>query len=101
MRILLSVPLLLETALHGEMELMPVQMTSHPNTDEAKWLEFLKPQGRRIPLAPKQIERCQAYMRDNKTEALSEDGITAFTINGNALAECLPDVVEIANECEV
>ncbi|EKD97767.1 MAG: hypothetical protein ACD_23C00750G0008 [uncultured bacterium] len=100
MQIVLTVPLFVETALHGTLELMPVQITSRPGTEDAKWFEFLKPKGQRIPLAPKEIERCQAYMRNYDTEALSEDGINAFTINGNALVECSPDLVDVAYEME-
>ena len=100
MQILLTVPLCIETALQGTLELMPVRMTSHPSTKQATWLEFLKPQGQRIPLAPKQIERCQVYMRSNNTEALSEDGSNAYTIEGNALVECLPDMVDVACQLE-
>ena len=100
MQIVLTVPLFVETALQGKLELMPVLMKSRPSTNQTKWTEFLKPEGQRIPLAPRQVERCQVYMRNYETEALSEDGSTAFTIEGNALVECLPEAVEVFDEQE-
>jgi hypothetical protein len=72
---------------------LTVQMERLPCKTPEKWQEFLKPNGQRIPLSPKQIERCQSYMRSYRTDALSEDAMTAFTIEGNALVECLPDSI--------
>lgn len=100
MQIVLTVPLFVETALQGVLEFLPVQMTTCPSKNLTKWTEFLKPDGQRIPLAPRQIERCQSYMRSYETEALSEDGCTAFTIDGNALVECLPEVVGVVDQLE-
>lgn len=100
MQIILTVPLIVETALQGQLELLPVHMTSRPSTDPAKWSAFVKPQGQCIPLAPKEVERCKAYMRSHETEALSEDASTAFTIDGNALLECQPDVVDVDHQPE-
>lgn len=94
MQIILTFPLFVQTALHGKLELMPVLMKSRPSTNQTKWIEFLKPEGQRIPLAPQQVERCQNHMRIYNTDAMSEDGSTAFTIEGNALVECLPEAVD-------
>lgn len=80
---------------------MPVHMTGQPpSADPSSWLRFLKTGGIRIPIAPADAERCQRYMRQHSTEALSEDGVTAYTIAGNALVECLPDALSAVDACE-
>lgn len=93
MQTIATSPLAVETAFHGPIELLPVYMDiQRPSEIPAKFLQFLKPGGRRIPVSPRQADRIQRYMGSNSTEALTEDGLTAFTIAGDALVECLPEV---------
>lgn len=98
MQLKLTPGLTIETAMQGELELMPVVMKiTNPSETPSLWLKFLKTQGRRIPISPAAIAQCQRYMRQHGTEALSEDGIVAYTIASNALVECLP---EVCNPCQ-
>lgn len=93
MQLLLTVPLAVETELHSAIELLPVQMDiKRPSNIPELWLRFLKTEGKRIPVSPKQADRIQRYMLEHRTEALSEDGLQAFTISGDALVECVPEV---------
>lgn len=86
-------PLVVETAMSGEIEFKPVQLADPmPSETPDLWLRFLKREGKRIPLSPLTANKCQRYMRQHNTEALSANGIEAFTIAGNALIECLPEV---------
>lgn len=91
MQILLCLPLVIKTKAGKTLELNPVVMSAKPSDDSATFLKFLKTEGDQIVISEKEAERCQRYMRDNKTEALSEDGVTAYTICGDMLVECLPD----------
>lgn len=101
MQIHLTPPLVVKTALGTRLELMPVHMQDpKPSSVPDRWLRFLKTEGKRIPISPTEAERCQRYMRQHETEALSEDAETAYTIAGNALVECLPDALAQDNSCE-
>lgn len=93
MQILLTVPLKVQTAARKTIELLPVIMgNARPSEDPGLFVRFLKKDGVRIPISPNEVLSVQRYMISNRTEALSEDGVRAFTIAGNALVECLPDV---------
>jgi hypothetical protein len=93
MQLLITPPLNVQTAMAGILEMMPVRVDiSKPSKVPELWLRFLKTGGRRIPLSPVEASRCQQYMQQHNTEAISEDGITAFTVAGNSLIECLPEV---------
>lgn len=98
MQLLITVPLFIETAMQSKLELMPVVMKTMPSSQPALYTRFIKAGGQRIPLSPNEINRCQRYMKGNDTEALSEDGSTAFTISGTALVECSPENIEQLEE---
>lgn len=93
MQLKLVPPLVIDTATHGEIELLPVVMeTGRPSDTPALWLKFLVPSGFRIPVGPREIDKCQRYMSTHGSEALSPDGEIAFTVAGNALIQCSPEV---------
>lgn len=90
-----KVSIQVQTALGFEMSLHPVQLNGvMPSTTPESWLKFLKSGGRRIPVSPRQIHAVQAFMRQHGTEALTPDGVTAFTVATNSLLECNPEQVE-------
>lgn len=93
MQIHLTVPITVHTAKKRKLELLPVIQDIPRPSDDANLLgRFLKPGGVQVPLLPGQSALIQSYMLRNKTEALSEDGIVAFTLQGDMLIECLPEV---------
>ena len=94
MHLHLTIPLGITASNHSRLDFLPVVMTSTPSKSSATWLDFLKPAGLRIPLNPTELDRCQQYMRKHGTEALSEDGIQAFTVAGDELIECIHDDFE-------
>ena len=101
MQLILSTPLRIETAMDGELEVVPVHMnvpSLHANT--AAWHSFLKKDGRRIPVSRDVSYRISAYMSKHDTSAVSEDGVTAYTVAGNFLLECLPHAVTQPEICE-
>lgn len=92
MQLILTIPLTLGTKGH-ELDLLPVHMSNgFPSKDSKTWLKFLKAGGRRVQLSSTDANKAQAYMKQNGTEALSEDGEIAFTIAGDNLVECDPQV---------
>lgn len=97
MKLILTAPLRIKTLAGKQLELMPVPMRNgFPSGTVAPWenlwCKFLKAGGQRMPCDGADINRVQAYMRQHGTEALSEDGEVAFTVAGNALVECCPEV---------
>lgn len=96
MNLVLTTPLRISTALGTVLELLPVAMAiglpSQYRQDPSLFVRFLKRNGQRVPIAPRELDRVQAYMARHATEALSEDGERAFTVHGNALVECVPKV---------
>lgn len=93
MQLKLVPPLVVQTAMHGELEFLPVAMDNgFPSTTPALLLKFLVPQGHRIPISPREADRCQRYMKQHGSEALSHDSELAFTVAGNALIQCNPEV---------
>ncbi len=90
MLIHITPPLKVSAATGSDIEVMPVVMETLPSCSDDQWASFLKPDGRRIPLSPKEAQKVQEYMRQNRTDAVSEDSNVAFTVSGNALVECLP-----------
>lgn len=97
MKLILTAPLRIKTLAGRTLDLLPVPMANGFPSGTCSpwknlWCEFLKPQGLRLPCDGADINRVQAYMRQHGTEALSEDGEIAFTVAGNALVECLPEV---------
>lgn len=105
MKIKLTAPLFVRTKRSRKLELLPVPMkngfpsgTTSPY--KSQWAEFLKPAGQRLPLQVEDVNRIQSYMRRHGTEALSEDGTTAFTIAGCELVECDPAVCGDVDDAE-
>jgi len=96
MNLVLTEPLRISTALGTVLKLLPVAMAiglpSQHRQDPSLFVRFLKRNGQRVPISPRELDRVQAYMARHATEALSEDGKRAFTDEGNALVECLPQV---------
>lgn len=90
MLIHLTPPLAVSAATGRTLELMPVIMDTLPGRSDDQWAAFLKPDGQRIPLSPREVQRVQSYMQLNRTDAVSEDAKVAFTVSGTALVECLP-----------
>lgn len=73
--------------------LLPVAMAhATPSTNPTLWRKFVKLGGRVLPISLEDTQRVREYMRSHGTEALSEDGVCAFTLNGVFLAECEPGV---------
>lgn len=73
--------------------LLPVAMAhATPSTNPTLWRKFVKLGGRVLPISLEDTQRVREYMRSHGTEALSEDGVCAFTLNGDFLAECEPGV---------
>ncbi len=94
MQIHLTPPLIIQTLNGRSLELLPVVMAGLPTSDPKVFIEFLKLRGKRIPIDEVESDKCQRFMRQHQTEALTEDGETAFTVT-DALVECQPD---LANE---
>ena len=97
MKLILTAPLRIKTLAGKTFELLPVPMANgFPSGTvppwPSLWSDFMKPGGRRMACDGADINRVQAYMGQHGTEALSEDGVTAYTVHGNALVECLPEV---------
>ncbi len=97
MKLILTSPLRIKTLAGQTLELLPVPMANgFPSGTVAPWsnlwCEFLKLGGRRLQCDGADINRVQDYMRTHGTEALSEDGESAYTVAGNALVECCPAV---------
>ena len=96
MHTLLTAPL--QLSVNGKtMMFLPVPMTNgfpsrSLSASGGLWIRFLKSNGRRIELDEKDTSRVRAYMRQHGTEALTEDGNTAFTVAGYVLQECDPSV---------
>lgn len=94
MQLELTGPLIVRPLQGGKLELLPVRMEKLPTWKPAVFTGFLKPQGQRIALTPRDIDAVQAYMRQYSTDAVSEDGLIAFTLSQDGLLECLPDTAE-------
>ncbi len=76
-----------------QLQLMPAPMKNgFPSREPRLWLQFLRADGQRLAISTTDCKRVQAYMREHGTEALSDDGVTAFTIASNSLIECRPAV---------
>ena len=97
MKLIMTAPLRVKTLAGKQLDLMPVPMrngfpsgTCEPWNNQ--WCEFLKAGGQLLPCDGVNISLVQAYMRQHGSEALSEDGEVAFTVAGNALVECCPEV---------
>lgn len=93
MQLLITTPLTVQTCTGQALELLPVPMhIGTPSRHSSLFARFLKRQGRRLALTASEAAKVQAYMRQHGTEALSEDGDVAWTLCGDGLAECLPEV---------
>lgn len=99
MKLIITAPLRIKTLSGKTLDLLPVPMAyGFPSGTCAPgknlWSKFLKPQGLRLACDGADISRAQSYMQQHGTEALSEDGEVAFTVAGNALVECLPEICD-------
>lgn len=92
MELLLTSSLNIRTKSGALLELMPVVMTTMPSSNPATFVNFLKTGGSRIEIDEAVADKIQRYMTKHRTEALSTDGLIAFTIAGTALVECNPDI---------
>lgn len=101
MELLNSQPLHVQTASLGEIKVQPVRMNSPSyQIKTSAWLSFLKKDGQRIPVSRTEAYKVSHYLGVHKTDAVSFDGKTAFTVAGNFLVECLPSVFEQRELCE-
>ncbi len=80
------------------MEMMPLRMQGPMPSlsgDDA-WKAFVVPGGKSISISMEDAERTRFYMGRHHTEAVSEDGVTAYTLQGRRLLECNPAYNEVA-----
>lgn len=96
MQLKLTTPLETKVLPRKKLELLPVRMDVLPSSAPSTWALFMRPNGARLCCAAGEAARIQDYMRLHGTEALSEDGETAYTLHGDCLVECNPDA--LANE---
>jgi hypothetical protein len=90
-------PLIVQIGDGPRLAMLPVHLDAGftQNDDHVavwQWSEFLKPGGKTFELALAEAERVTAYMQLHETEALSPDGLSAFTIGDANLVECNPAV---------
>ncbi|NCT98724.1 MAG: hypothetical protein GXD23_15260 [Comamonadaceae bacterium] len=72
--------------------LLPVRLAcSAPSKHPDIWRKFMKLGGRVLPISKDDTERVRIYLRHHGTEAVTADGAIAFTLNGDFLAECVPE----------
>ena len=93
MQVLLTASLDIVAIKRRKLGLLPVIMNVVPTHGTEAWLKFIKKNGVRYACTPETIGQVQAYMARQNTAAVSDDGDVAFTVEGNELVECLPDVV--------
>lgn len=92
MHLQLTPPLTIRTKSNQSMDLLPVPMKQgFPSKIPGLWLAFLSPE-KRVELDPDTLQKVQSYMARHGTEAVSADGLTAWTIAGDGLATCNPEV---------
>lgn len=74
------------------MEMFPVRMQGPmPSlSGDEVWKAFVVPGGKSVSISMEDAERCRFYMGRHHTEAVSEDGVTAYTLQGRRLLECNP-----------
>lgn len=76
--------------------LLPVPMKNLPTKCPELLAKFVTPMGAILPLHEDDSHRVRKYMARYNTEALTSDGIIAFTLDGhgNRLLQCDPDACE-------
>ena len=83
-------------------QMLPVPMAqSTPSTDPTLWRKFLKVGGRVLPISKEDTARVRQYMQQHQTEALSVDGEVAYTLNGEFLAECMPQACGVPDSLAI
>ncbi len=96
MQLELTVPLNIKTEEGKSFEFLPVRMDfGFPSTRPSLWAKFQEVnsiRAKRYCVSDVDCDRIQAYMKKHNTEALSEDGETAFSITGGWLIRCNPEV---------
>lgn len=87
-------PLLVRSLVQEPMTyaLLPVPLSTQPSADPAAFSVFFKAGGTLVSLHADDALRVRNYMKRHNTEALTSDGRVAFTLHGNQLLECNPDV---------
>lgn len=65
-------------------------------TNPALWTQFLDAEGDSYPLVEGEAGKVANYMRSGGTDAISEDGITAFTLVDGQLVPCNCELEESA-----
>ncbi|MCV0438938.1 MAG: hypothetical protein K5880_09920 [Hydrogenophaga sp.] len=96
MHLTLTAPLTIRNLVSRKIyDVLPVPMAnSTPSQQPVLWRRFMKLGGRVLPISKDDCERVREYMRNHGTEAISADGKVAFTLNGDFLAECVPDACD-------
>ncbi len=103
MKLKLTTPLSVTTSDGTHLDLLPVPMKNpYPSGTRrgwpCQWPDFVNRDGLAHPCDGNEIARVQQYMRQHETEALSEDGLLAFTVSGPFLCECHPEVCGLPDD---
>ena len=77
----------------GSIILMPEPMARMPSARPADWLKFQRQHVPGTTLCDEDQNRVQAFMRQNRTEALT-DGNRFYTLAGGMLAYCEPSAIQ-------
>ncbi|WP_300649336.1 hypothetical protein [Hydrogenophaga sp.] len=94
MHLLLTLPITLRSLVKPKkLDFNPVVMSGPlPSKSPDLWRRFLKPGGKTVAISASDSAKVRAYMQEHSTEAISEDGLVAFTLQDDGfLVECLPD----------
>lgn len=83
---------LLVRAFHAPMTyaLLPVPLSARPSGDPELFSRFIKQCAPMVSLHEDDALRVRNYMKRHNTEALTSDGLVAFTLHGNQLLQCDP-----------
>jgi hypothetical protein len=65
-------------------------VSTRPSADPMACSMFFKPRGKLVSLDGGAALRVRNYMKRHNTEALTSDGLVAFTLHGDQLLECDP-----------
>lgn len=85
--------LCLRTVAGSDLRLTAVPMSRRPSDVPEDWLRF---QGEHVPsleLSDRQVAMLQLFMRAHRTEAVT-DGAENYTVAGNTLARCNPQLFQ-------
>lgn len=82
----------IKTISGSEYDLKPVPIPRMPSQDSVTWIKFQKMHVPGTALSESEQDKVQRYMREHKTEALT-DGNHNYTLAGGMLAHCTPSAV--------